>query len=545
MSTPDMRARSRDAFERQAWAESYAQMSAADRDGALGPEDLERLATAAYLLGKDDESADTWARAHQQFLGRGEVERGARCAFWLGFGLLNRGEHARGGGWIARARRLLDEGQRDCVERGYLLLPVALQGFVEGNHASAAATFGQAALIGARFGERDLVALAHHGEGRSLIRMGKVDEGVSLLDEAMVSVEAGEVSPIVVGDVYCSVIAGCMEVFDLRRAREWTARMSRWCESHADQVAYSGQCLVRRAEILQLRGAWSEAGEAVLLACQRCVQGPDQAAIGAAWYQRAELHRLRGEFAEAEEAYRQVHRLGRTPQPGLALLRLAQGHLDAAATAVRGALDEARERRTRSRLLPAHVEIMLATGDVEAASAAAEELAQMAGDRGALFLRAGAGQARGAVLLAGGDAQAALVALRQAWAAWQEIAAPYEAARVRVLIGAACRRLGDGDAAEMETDAACRVFRDLGAGPDLARAEASSRTAVATGPGALSPREAQVLRLLATGKTNRAIAAELFISERTVERHVSNIFAKLDVESRAGATAYAYQHRLA
>jgi DNA-binding CsgD family transcriptional regulator len=545
MSTPDMRARSRDAFERQAWAESYAQMSAADRDGALGPEDLERLATAAYLLGKDDESADTWARAHQQFLGRGEVERGARCAFWLGFGLLNRGEHARGGGWIARARRLLDEGQRDCVERGYLLLPVALQGFVEGNHASAAATFGQAALIGARFGERDLVALAHHGEGRSLIRMGKVDEGVSLLDEAMVSVEAGEVSPIVVGDVYCSVIAGCMEVFDLRRAREWTARMSRWCESHADQVAYSGQCLVRRAEILQLRGAWSEAGEAVLLACQWCVQGPYQAAIGAAWYQRAELHRLRGEFAEAEEAYRQVHRLGRTPQPGLALLRLAQGHLDAAATAVRGALDEARERRTRSRLLPAHVEIMLATGDVEAASAAAEELAQMAGDRGALFLRAGAGQARGAVLLAGGDAQAALVALRQAWAAWQEIAAPYEAARVRVLIGAACRRLGDGDAAEMETDAACRVFRDLGAGPDLARAEASSRTAVATGPGALSPREAQVLRLLATGKTNRAIAAELFISERTVERHVSNIFAKLDVESRAGATAYAYQHRLA
>ena len=544
MTTPDTLARGRDAVERQAWAEGYAQLSAADRDDALEPGDLERLATAAYLLGKDTESSDIWTRAHQEFLGRGDVERAVRCAFWLAFGLLNRGEQARGGGWIARARRLLEEEQRDCVERGYLLLPVALQCMVEGHHARAADTFGQAAQMGDRFGDPDLVALAQHGQGRSLIRMGQIDEGVGLLDEAMVAVEAGGVSPIVVGDVYCSVIAGCMEIFDLRRAREWTKQMSRWCESHADLVAYSGQCLVRRAEILQLHGAWSEAGEAAMQACQRCLQGPDQPAIGAAWYQRAELHRLRGESVEAEEAYRHVSRWGRTPQPGLALLRLAQGQVDAAATAIRGAVDETQERRTRSRLLPAHVEIMLATGDVQAARTAADELARIAADRDAPLLRATAAQARGAVLLAEGDAQAALAALRQGWMAWQEIAAPYDAARVRVLIGAAYRRLGDKDAAEMEVDAARWVFQELGAGPDLARVEALSRTAASMGAGSLSPREAQVLRLLATGKTNRAIAAGLFISERTVERHVSNIFVKLDVSSRAAATAYAYEHKL-
>jgi tetratricopeptide (TPR) repeat protein len=422
-------------------------LSAADQGAALEPEDLERLATTAYLLGKDTESSDIRARAHQEFLNRGDVERAVRSAFWLGFGLLNRGEPARGGGWIARARRLLDEGRHDCAERGYLLLPVALQCIGEGDYARAADTYDQAARIGLRFGEPDLVALGQHGHGRALIRMGQVEAGVSLLDQAMVAVEAGEVSPIVVGDVYCSVIAGCLEVSDLRRAREWTTQMSRWCGSHAELVAYSGQCLLRRAEILQLHGVWSEATEAAQLACERCLQGPDAPAIGGAWYQRAELHRLRGESAQADEAYRQAAR--RRPQPGLALLRLAQGQVDSASTAIRGAVGEARERRSRSRLLPAHVEIMLAAGDVQAARLAADELEEIAGDQGPPLLRAAAGQARGGVLLAEGAAEAALPVLRQAWTAWQEIEAPYEAARVRVLIGAAYRGLGDEDAAQM------------------------------------------------------------------------------------------------
>jgi DNA-binding CsgD family transcriptional regulator len=543
MTTAGIVDRGREAFARQAWAEAYAELSAADRHAPLEADDLDRLAASAYLMGKDAESSDIWARAHQEFLNQGQVERAVRCAFWLGFGLLNGGEQARGAGWVARARRLLDERQRDCVERGYLLLPAALECIAAGDYDRAAATFAQAREIGDRFGEPDLVTLAQHGRGRSLIRLGQVREGVALLDEAMVAVEAGDVSPMVVGDVYCSVIAGCLEVFDLRRAREWTAEMSRWCEAHSDLVAYSGQCLVRRAEILQLHGAWPEAVDAAQRACERCAQGADRAAIGAAWYQRAELHRLHGESAEAEEAYRHASRWGRTPQPGLAQLRLAEGQIEAAAGAIRLAVDEAVERRRRSRLLPAYVEVMLAAGDVQAGCAAADELAQIAAELGAPLLAAAAAHARGAVRLAQGDAQAGLAALRKAWTAWQEIEAPYEMARVRVLIALACRRLGDRDAAEMELDAARWVFQQLGAAAELARLEALS-PAASRPAGGLSAREAQVLRLITTGKTNRAIAAELFISDRTVERHVSNIFVKLNVSSRAAATAYAYEHQL-
>ena len=536
--------RGREAFWRQAWVDAYTQLSAADRDAALQPEDLEQLATAAYLLGKDVESSDIWARAHQQFLSKGDVDRAVRCAFWLAFGLLDRGEQARAGGWLSRARRLLDDGPRDCVEQGYLLLPVAFECINRGDLSGAVSRYARAEQIGERFGERDLVALARHARGRSLIRMGQTHEGVSLLDEAMVAVEAGDVSPRVAGDVYCSVISGCLEIWDLRRARQWTAEMTEWCEAHPDLIAYNGQCLLRRAEILQLRGAWPDAVDAALQACERCLQSSDRAASGAAWYRRAELHRLRGESARAEEAYRESSRHGYKPHPGLALLRLSQGQIDSAATAIRLAVDEAGERRVRSKLLPAHVEIMLAAHDVQAARLAADELTQIAVDLDASLLHAVAAQARGAVLLTEGDVRAGLSALRQAWLIWQQIEAPYDAARVRVLIGLACRELGDADAAEMEFDAARTVFHQLGAVPDLARAEMLSRVAVPGATGGLSAREGQVLRLVAAGKTNRRIASELFISERTVDRHVSNIFVKLNVSSRAAATAYAYQHGL-
>jgi DNA-binding NarL/FixJ family response regulator len=536
--------RGRGSFARQAWGDAFAQLSAADHDAPLEPEDLERFATAAYLVGRDADSADIWARAHHEFLIRGDVERAARCAFWLAFGLLNRGELARGGGWIARARRLLDGRPGDCVEQGYLLLPVALQCIAEGDNAGACATFGQAAEIGSRFGDPDLVALARHGQGRALIRKGETGQGVALLDEAMAAVEAGEVSPIVVGDVYCSVIAGCLEIFDLRRAQEWTAALTHWCESQPDLVPYRGECLVRRAQIMQLHGAWQDAIGEAQRACERLSEPPSQPVVGAAFYQRAELHRLRGEFAEAEEAYREASRWGRTPQPGLAQLRLAQSQVDAAEAAIRRAVDEAQDRRTRSRLLPAHVEIMLAAHDVPAARVAADELSKLTADLGAPFLRAVSAHATGAVLLTEGDARAALAALRDAWAAWQELEVPYEAARVCVLIALACRELGDKDTAEMELDAARRVFQQLGAAPDLVRAAALSRKTTPRAPGGLTAREVQVLRLVAAGKTNRAIATELFISEKTVARHLSNIFTKLDLSTRAAATAFAYEHGL-
>lgn len=535
-------ARARDALRRRAWTDGYRLLADADRDEPLEPEDLEQLATAAYLTGRDTESTAFWTRAHQKFLERGAVDRAVRCAFWLAACLMRHGDRARAGGWITRGRELLD-AQPDCVERGYLLLPLALQRLFAGDAAGSYAMFSEAGELGDRFADRDLMALARHSRGRVLIRMGEVDDGVRLLDEAMIAVDAGDVSPLVVGDVYCSVIEGYLEVYDIRRAREWTAALTEWCDAQPDLVPYSGQCLIRRAEILQLHGAWPEAIEAAQQACDRLLHPSARPGCGAALYQSGEMHRLRGDFAKADEAYRHANRHGRNPQPGLALLRLAQGHADAAATTIRHALD-ATSADARVRLLPACVEIMLATEDVAAARAAADELSQAAARLRAPALTAAAAQARGATLLADGNTHEALAALHQARAAWQEVEAVYDVARVRVLTGLAYRQLGDADAAELEFDAASWILRQLDARPDAARVDGLRRTIAPGRSEGLTLREVRVLRHVAAGKTNRQIAADLFISERTVERHLSNIFNKLDLSSRAAATAYAYEHHL-
>jgi DNA-binding CsgD family transcriptional regulator len=544
MALPDAREKGRESFARQAWGDAYAQLSAADRAGTLEPEDLERLGAAAHLLGREDEAAEIAARAHHEHLVRGSVPRAARCAFWVAITLRFKGEPARAGGWVARGRRLLDDGQHDCAERGYLLLPEALRSIFEGDSARARSIFGEAAAIGERFGEGDLVALARQGQGRALIRLGELARGVALLDEVMVAVTAGEVSPLVVGDVYCSVIEACYEIFDLRRAQEWTAAMERWCESQRDRVPYRGHCLVRRAELLQFHGDWPDAVQEAERACEWLSRPPPQRAVGAAFYQCAELNRLRGEFAKAEEEYRQASQWGREPQPGLALLRLAQGQIEAARVAICRAMDEATEQRMRFRLLGASVEILLAAGDVLGARAAADELAQIAAHMDAPFLRALSAQTTGAILLDEGQPRTALTMLRRAASAWRELEAPYPAARARVLVGLACRALGDEDAAAMELDAARQVFQQLGAVPDVKLVNRLSATAPPKTITNLTARERQVLGLIATGKTNRAIADELRISEKKVARHVSNIFTKLGLSSRAAATAYAYQHDL-
>jgi len=543
MTTADPLERGRESFGRQAWGDAYAELSAADRRVPLEPADLELLATSAYLTGRDDASVEIWTRTHHESLRHGEPERAARSAFRLGMALVDKGDMAQAGGWFARARTVLDDGRRDCVELGYLLVPGALQSLFGGDAATAYDSFGEVGAIAERFADAELMAMCRLGKGRSLIAMGRVAEGVALHDEAMIAVMAGEVPAITAGLVYCAVIESCREIFDLRRAQEWTEALSRWCESQPDLVPYRGQCLVHRAEIMQLHGAWRDAMTEAQRAQERLSQPPGPA-VGAAYFQLGEIHRLRGEFVKSEEAYRQTSQWGRSPQPGLAQLRLAQGQIDAATAAIRREVDEAHDPVTRSKMLPACVEIMLAADDTVAARIAADELSKIATDLDAPLLRAVAAHAGGAVLLAEGDARGALKELRPAWAAWQEIEAPYEAARVRVLIGLACRALGDEDTAEMELAAARTVFKQLGASQAVARVDELAGRNTTKAAGGLTAREVEVLRLVAAGKTNRAIATELVLSEKTVARHVSNIFTKLDLSSRAAATAYAYKNQL-
>jgi DNA-binding CsgD family transcriptional regulator len=532
----------RDAVRRRAWGDAFARLSAADREGGLPPDDLENLARAAHLVGKDAECAEVLTRAHRGFVEAGEAERAARCAIWLALELSYSGEPAQASGWLARARRLLDDGGRDCVELGYLLLPEAMHAVAEGDFAKAHRTFTEAAKIGARFGDVDLTTFSRHGQGRALLRLGEVASAMTLLDEAMVAVTAGEVSPNFAGIIYCSVIEGCHEVFDLRRAQEWTQALDAWCASLPDTLPYRAHCLLRRAEILQLHGAWREAYDEARRAAERLSHPAPRHDAGAAFYRMAELDRLRGAFAEAESAYRKASACGKEPQPGLALLRLAQGQIPSAFAALRG--EGGASGVGGAIALGSLVEIALAADDVAAARKAADTLAGIASRLGAPFLRALSSHAAGAVLLATGDPRAALSALKRASDGWRELDAPYEVARARVLIGRAFRELGDHDGAALEWEAASRAFRELGAAPDLERLLTILKRQAAPHAGGLTEREVEVIALVATGRTNRAIAERLGISEKTVARHLSNIFTKLGLSSRAAATAYAYEHGL-
>lgn len=549
----DLLERGRAAYAAAQWDASYEALAAADASQPLEPPDVWRLAMAAYLTGRDASYIAVLEGAHQAWLGAGDLAGAARCAFWLGFSLANRGEMARATGWFQRAGRLLERAGGEHVERGYLLIPQALGRLEGGDAAAAYATAGEAVSIGERFGDADLVALALHLQGRALLEQRQVSVGLALLDEAMIGVVGGAVSPVVTGLVYCSVIGACRRVYALERAHEWTTALNAWCERQPDLVPYRGLCLVYRAEIMHIRGAWQDALEeaARVLDAGAGERDPaERATCGAAWYQQGEVHRVRGEWADAEAAYREASRLGREPQPGWALLRLAQGDAAAAGGAIQRALAESSDVSRRARLLPAAVEIALATGDVARAGVASRELDELAAAYGAALLDAQAAHARGAVALARGDAVTALVALRQACEVWRTLDAPREEACTRVLLARACRELGDADAARLELDAARRTFIRLGAVADLAALDAGSASPSAdtatrrAGPHELTPRELEVLRLLATGLPNRAIGERLFISEKTVARHVSNIFAKLGVSTRAAATAHAYEHAL-
>jgi ATP/maltotriose-dependent transcriptional regulator MalT len=536
--------KARACFEQRAWEDAFQSFARADGATPLGCDDLELFAWSAALTGRDKELLETLERLHHTLVDEGQCLRAARAAFWIAFRLFALRSPGHANGWLVRAARIVERESEDSVEQGYLLLPIAERHLGAGENDVAHDVAARAAAIGERFEEADLIAFARQQQGRALMRQGHVDPGLALLDEAMVAVTSGELSPIVNGIVYCSVIASCQQVYALDRAREWTKALAEWCQEQPQLVTFTGTCLIHRADVMQLHGAWEEAIGESFRACERLSKEVDPEALGDAHYQQGEIHRLRGELTQAEDAYRSASQVGREPQPGLALLRLQQGRMEEAIGAIRRVLDTTPATWRRAGLLPACVEILLAAGDLEGARGACLELTELAETFDTKILRAMASHARGAVLLADGDAGAAVTPLRDAFHVWQSVGAPYLAARIRVLIGRACSALGDEDGAALELSAAREVFEQLGAAPDIAKLHAERQDSGRASDHGLTARELQVLRMVASGKTNKAIAAELCLSERTVDRHVSNIFVKTDVSTRAAATAFAYEHDL-
>jgi DNA-binding CsgD family transcriptional regulator/tetratricopeptide (TPR) repeat protein len=532
----------RAASEDRRWGDAWRLWSTLAPEG-LDIEDLDRAATAAYLTGHDDEGFARWVRAHQACLDDGAVHRAAYFGGKLAQGFGFKGDVGRCRGWVDRTARLLEEASIDCVEQGYLQYGLGmLRIFEAGDLAGAHAHFVHAGKIGSRFAHRDLITMARIGEGRMLIYLGEIAEGLAMLDEAMVSIEAGELSPLATGDAYCGVIDACSELFDFSRCRAWTESFVRWCDTQQELVLYRGHCFLHRAEVLELLGAWPEALVEARHACDRLAAPVHPAALAAACAIQGDLLRLLGDEDGAEAAYQLASAYGRDPQPGLALLRLAQGRRDAADAMIRRALDEAQDPISRARLLAPYVEIVLSTGDTSAARGAAEELRQLAATLGTPLLRAHAAGAGGAVLGAEGHPKPALVELRRAFNEFHALGVRYDAARARLLIAEACAALGDDDAAAMESSAARAVLEALI--PTAAALNATVEPGTNSSPGDLTQRELEVLRLLARGKTNRGIAQELVISEKTVASHVSHIFTKLGLTSRSAATAYAYDHHV-
>ena len=539
MGTPasDLEA-ARSAYVARSWLTASEAFVRADTAEPLEPDDLELLSMSLLMLARDDEASGALERAHHIYDETGETLRAARAATWIGMNLAYRGLIGPATGWLSRAQRLLDSWPTQTAEHGLLMLPLIFQSEAAGDFERAATIAGEAAAIGERFGDRDLAAMALHAQGHMLVKAGRVREGLPLLDESMVIATTQQLLPFTTGIVYCGVILACSDAFEVARARQWTQALTDWKEQQPELVAFTGRCLVHRAEILQLEGSWADALDEARLAGRRFVDTNNPAA-GLALYRQAELLRLQGEFPAAESAYREASHAGWEPQPGLAQLRLAQGKLDAALASIRRANAEVSESLKRAALLPAQVEIALAAGEVDEARAACVELRELAEGYDSAMLDAIVAQTEGAVQLADGDIPAALVRLRHAQRIWLELDAPYDIARTRELIAKACAALGDDEASALELDGARHLFERLGAAADLARIAPPAVPMYG-----LSERELEVLRLVAAGKSNRDIASTLVISEHTVARHLQNMYGKLGLSSRAAATAFAFEHDL-
>ncbi|TCC51173.1 LuxR family transcriptional regulator [Kribbella capetownensis] len=529
--------RARAAFDRRDWATAYDRLSSATD---LGAGDLLTLATAAYLVGDDDACVRSLQRGYRREVDDGNILGAVRAAFWLALVLNTRGEVAIGSGWAARAERLLVD-QGDVVERGYLLVHDFYRRLEQGDLGGALRVGGEITDVARRFGDADLLAQGLVCQGRMLMYSGRVPEGLALLDEAMVGVAAGELSPIFAGNTYCAMIEGCQEVQDYSRAAAWTAALTRWCDTQPDLVPFTGQCAVHRGQILRLHGAYGDAVQEFDDACRRYAASGSQAAAGLALSERGDVHRIRGDLAVAESSYDEAAGFGYDAQPGRALLLLARGRTSAAVATVRRLLAETMGPVFRSRLLAPAVEVLVAGGAVDEAESAARELAGIAAGFGCAGLRAAAAYSLALVALERGDPDQALPQAREALRLWSTLQAPYEIARTKVLIGRSFRILDDEESALTELTSAHRSFDELGTVP--ARQEVE-RLLHRDSVGGLTAREIEVLRLVAAGRSNAEIAQQLVLSDKTVARHLTNIFTKLDVPSRTAAAAYARDHDL-
>lgn len=528
----------RDAYRRRDWPAVADGFERARANGELTADDLFQLSDAEWWLGHVDQAIGFAEAAYRLYLGAERTREAAMAAMAVAINHFMRGDESIGTGWMSRCMRLLEDQGEETPEHGYALYVLEVESQFGGpDPEPVIAAARRVQEIGRRHGNPTLIAAGIMGEGRMLVRQGRVAEGMALLDEAMVAVLSDELGPEWAGSIYCNLIAACRELADIRRAAQWTDATERWLETMPAAVLFRGICRVHRSQVLQQRGAWAEAERSAARVCEE-LAGISIENVAEAHYQVGEIRRLRGEMAAAEEAYRAAHQHGRDPQPGLALLRLAQGRAATAAASIDTALAAiAHDRLGRAPLLIAQVEIALAADDPAAARRAADELQEIATVFGSSGLEAAARQALGAVAVAEREPASALPHLRDALRRWQALKAPYDVAQVRLVLARAYELLGDHDAAQLERESARAALAQLGA-------PAGDPSAGASNDG-LSHRELEVLALVAAGRTNRQVAAELVISEKTVARHLSNIFTKLDLSSRTEAAAYAFERGLA
>lgn len=542
MNGDDQLAAARRALETCDWQGALEAASVIDQsetEPLVAAEGLDALAEAQWWLGRLDACIESREQAYARFGELGHPRRSGQCAVWLWEHYSFKGRPAIAGSWLRRARRAL-ESDPESSEYGALLLREAETAHGAGDLERSAATARAVLELGRRLRSPDLEAEALQALGRVLIDSGDPGEGLANIDEAMLLAVEGRLRPYSTGKVYCSLISACESLGDLARAAEWADATTRWAQQHPLAV-FPGLCRVHLASSLRSRGDWNRAEEQARRACDELAT-LNAGNAAAAFAEIGEIRRRIGDLEGAEAALRRAEELCGQPQAGFALLRLAQGNVDAAAAIINRSISEITwDRLARARLLPACAQIAIAAGDLVGATTALDELETTATDFASPALMAAALTTRGRVQLAADDA-AACATLHHAAERWNELDVPYEVATARMLQGSGCRKAGDLDGAAASLATAREIFEQLGAALDLRHLGLMSATPQL--PAGLSAREAEVLRLVATGATNKQIAEALFLSEKTVSRHLSNIFTKINVTSRAAATAFAFEQRL-